>query len=115
MSNEYRIIPSFIQELLEYGITVGLTKDSFIVDGFYKSGTVEVRCQGENDWFAESRYNQVDYVGGLHDLVALNYSWWRMSKDRSDGWSQPDSQWLKLLIEYEYVTAKVIPEQIVYE
>ena len=115
MSNEYRIIPSFIQELLEYDIPVSLTKDSFIVDGFYKSGNVEVHCQGENNWFAKARYNEITDVEDLQDLVALNYRWWQRSHYRSYSWSQPDSRWIKLLIEYEYVTAKVIPEQIVYE
>lgn len=111
----YRIIPSFIQELLEAGITVELTSDSFLVHGFYNSGVVEVKCQGESDWFATDRYHNVTSIEDVQDLVALNVQWWQSSKDRYVGWNQPDSQWLKLLVQYEYVQAKVVPQQTIYE
>lgn len=112
---DIRIIPSFIQELLEAGVDVSLTKDGFVVDGFYKSGTIEVKQNIGNGWEAFARYGSVDPIRDTIDVVGINYHWWQQSKDRFDGWSQPDSRWLPLLVKYGYVTAKVIPEQIVYE
>lgn len=113
MSN--RIIPSFIQELLEYGINVQLTRDSFVVDGFYKSGNIEVKCQGEHDWYAEARYNETTPIEELRDLVSLNYTWWLRGKDRYEGWSQPDSNWIPLLEKFEFITSKTIPAKVIYE
>jgi len=110
-----RIIPSFIQELLEADIPVSLTKDSFIVDGFYKSGTVEIKCRNEADWYAVARYQEKTDIEDIQDLVALNYYWWQSGKERYEGWNQPNSRWLPLLVQYGYVTAKVIPEQTIYE
>ena len=113
MSN--RIIPSFIQELLEAGVDVQLTQDSFIVGGFYKSDTVTITGSNEIGYFAHARYDDVCSIDDLQDIVALNYTWWQHSKDRYEGWSQPDSQWVDLLVQYEYVQAKVIPQQTIYE
>lgn len=112
---EHRIIPSFIQELLEAGVEVSLTKDSFVVEGFYKSGNIEIKCRNESDWYAVARYQEKTDIETVEDIVGLNHAWWYISKERYDGWSQPDSRWLPLLVKYGYVTAKVIPEQIIYE
>lgn len=114
MSN--RIIPSFIQELLEHGINIELTKDSFLVSGFYKSGTVEVKCRGEHDWYAKARYNETKDIEELRDLVSLNHTWWVRGKDRwPEGWSQPDSNWVPLLEKFEFITPKTIPAKVIYE
>ena len=110
-----RIIPSFIQELLEHGINVELTKDSFLVSGFYKSGVVEVKCRGEHDWCAKARYNETTSIEELRDLVSLNHYWWQCSKDRYDGWSQPDSNWVPLLEKFGFITPKTIPAKVIYE
>jgi hypothetical protein len=110
-----RIIPSFIQELLEAGVNVALTKDSFIVDGFYKSGSVEITCFGESNWCAVARYQQKTDIEDIKDIVALNYEWWQNSKERFEGWSQPDSRWVDLLLKYEYITAEVVPSKTVYK
>lgn len=87
---EHRLIPSFIQELLEHDIPVSLTKDGFVVEGFYKSGTIEIQCRNEADWYAVARYQEKTDVEDIQDIVAINHLWWLRGKERYEGWSQPD-------------------------
>jgi hypothetical protein len=108
-------IPSFIEELVEEGIPVTLQKGgSFHIEGFYKSSGVTVQLE-DDGWVAVARYNEVTQIETLHDLVGLNYHWWQCSKDRFDGWSQPESAWVPLLLKFGYIKEKTIPAQTVYE
>jgi hypothetical protein len=108
-------IPSFIEELVEEGIPVTLQKGgSFHIEGFYKSSGVTVQLE-DDGWVAVARYNEVTQIETLHDLAGLNYHWWQCSKDRYDGWAQPDPRWVPLLLQFGYIKEKTIPAQTVYE
>jgi hypothetical protein len=108
-------IPQFIEELVEEGIPVTLQKDGkFRIEGFYKSSGVTI-CQQDGKWVAFQRYDNQDTIETLEDMVALNYSWWLRSKDRFDGWAQPDSLWTPLLLRFGYIKEKAIPARTVYE
>jgi hypothetical protein len=73
------IIPSFIQEIVEADIEVGLRKGGkFHIGGFYKSGGITLECDG-NCWKAVARYNEITTIETLHDIVGLNYHWWLRS------------------------------------
>lgn len=111
------IIPTFIEELVEAGIPVSLQKGgSFHIEGFYKSSGVTIVKSSEFDyWLAESRYSQIDRIEDLNDIVGLNYYWWQHSKDRYEGWAQPEAAWIPLLVQFGYIKEKTIPATVVYE
>lgn len=109
------ITPKFIEELVEAGISVTLQKgNKFRLEGFYKSGEVTIE-QREGGWVACARYNEVTGIDTLQDLVNLNYKWWQYSKDRYEGWQQPESLWAPLMVKFGLVQEKTIPAQTVYE
>jgi hypothetical protein len=108
-------IPDFIEQLVEADIEVVLRKGGkFYIKGFYKSSGITVQWDSVC-WVATARYNEVSQIDNMHDLVCLNYSWWQRSKDRFDGWSQPESAWVPLLLKFGYIKEKTIPAQTVYE
>lgn len=98
-----------LQELLETGISLQIGYDrkleqsTYAVSGFYKSNYVEL-IESDDKLIARARYNEITEIESLQDLVLLNYCWWDLSKDRFDGWKNPNSQWLPLLIKFGYVT-----------
>lgn len=110
-------IPQFILELVEEGIPVTLQKGGvYHIEGFYKSSGVHLCYNASQDtWIATARYDEETYISSLKNLVALNYSWWQKSKDRYEGWAQPDPLWVPLLRRFGYIKEKTIPAQVVYE
>ena len=97
----------FVDEILRKGIGVKLEynaikeRNEYIIDGFYKSGTIKLIERvgyGDNAFLAESRYDQIDFINTFNDLVYLNYEWWMDSRERYEGWADPDPQWLPHLI-----------------
>lgn len=105
----------YIQQLgmiAERGIEINmLSATQFSVGGFYKSGTVEVDIEKET---ITSRYDEISEFNNdlKQSLTKLNYDWWNRSKDRYDGWSNPDSSWEPLLLEYGFISKS---EKIVVE
>lgn len=95
-----------IEEVLKKGITVNLSfnkeknKIIYTIDGFYKSGTIDLEEKDDNDiLIATARYNEQTLVESFDDLVSLNFSWWSYSKNRNECWNAPDSKWLPFLID----------------
>lgn len=90
-----------------------------IVEGFYKSGEITlapVTIPGKAELFiAHSRYGQDDRIFALEDLVLLNFDWWQKSKDRFEGWAQPDPKWAPLMLTQGLLVAREIPATTVYE
>lgn len=108
-------IPDFIEELVEAGIDVFLQKGGkFYIEGFYKSGSITIEWD-TSQWVACARYNEVTRIDTLQDLVELNYDWWQRSKDRCEGWEQPNDKWVPLLLKYGYIKAKTVPAKTIYE
>lgn len=97
-----------IEELLKNGIPVSMEYNknngciNYIIDGFYKSGTVSLEENGEN-LIATSRYDEKTNITEFRDIVLLNYNWWTSSKNRSDIWKSPDSMWLPFLLKEGFV------------
>lgn len=130
-----------VQTLLDANLSLGLTKEGFTVDGFYKSGTVTLvpmdqtpeyrdvpysfkqgrarvrdvrKEQVEKPLFvAHSRYDGRDDVNSLSDLVSLNHLWWMRSKERFGGWSEPEEPWLSLMAEAGYVKVEEVKVKVV--
>jgi hypothetical protein len=82
----------------------------YLIHGFYKSGVVRL-FEKEGNIVATDRYHDEHFVDSVRDLVYLNYKWWRASKDRFDGWASPDSSWVGLLKECDFI--KEITETII--
>lgn len=98
-----------IEEILKEGISVLMEhniefdRTEYIIHGFYKSGTVKlIECE-DAALQAIARYDQKTYVNSVRDIVELNYDWWQKSKDRFDGWKEPDPFWIKLLLKYDFI------------
>jgi hypothetical protein len=93
-------------ELIEKGFSVILKKDGVVLEDFYKSGTVRLEPQEDGTFRAHSRYEQVDGIESLDDLVYLNYEWWQKSKNRSDSWLKPDELWAKEMVRLGIIKRK---------
>lgn len=102
-----------IEEILKKGFILELTYNianerfEYGLDGFYKSGKIIIYENDYGSLTAVSRYNQIDIIENFYNLVALNHQWWYSSRERFDGWSQPDSKWLPYLIEEGFVVKEV--------
>ena len=81
-------------------------KLSFLVNGFCKSGTVELYEDGETIKCA-ARYNEIDNIETFDDLVFVAYSWWERSKERASGWKNPPSEWVEEFVRLNLVKKKV--------
>lgn len=108
-------LQELIIELLKEGVLINevklkqidnLTCLSYRIDGFYKSGGVDL-YETSDGIFAEARYNEINQIESIDDLISLNYTWWQRSKERYDGWTNPDSKWINLLLRKGLVTEKV--------
>jgi hypothetical protein len=101
-----------LKEISKYIINIEMQYDEnydrceYLIDGFYKSGTVRL-YKHENTILVESRYQQIDEIEDIEDLVRLNYRWWINSRDRYDGWKNPDSRWIPLLEKYNLIQREV--------
>ena len=71
---------------------------------FYKSGNI-LLSEDEGQITAKSRYDGTDIIDSWSDIVSLNYSWWDSSKDRYDGWLNPENAFLQDFIDAGYVKA----------
>jgi hypothetical protein len=94
-----------IQEILERGIKVTIAfnqeiqQNEYIIDGFYKSGTITLSEDDDGILVAEARYDERTRIDSFLDLVCLNNAWWLSSRHKFEGWEQPDPQWLPFLLE----------------
>lgn len=109
-----------IEEILKNGITlqVNFNKEKnkmiYTVDGFYKSGTVDLEeKEGEDILVATSRYNEKTLIKNFNDLISLNYDWWIYSKNSNEFWKSPDTIWLPFLIDMGLVK-KIVETNIKY-
>lgn len=97
-----------VLELIKSGVDVIVqynnktNKLEYILDGFYKSCTVRLYEEMDSLW-AQSRYDNVVSIECVEDIVMLNYYWWQKSKDKFNGWENPDYRWLELLKKYDLV------------
>lgn len=102
-----------IDQLVRTGISVVVSfnkeedRIEYIVDGFYKSGTIKLIDEGdgndENFLTAIARYDERTTISSVRDLVKLNYDWWQSSRDRFDGWKDPNIMWIPLLLDYSFI------------
>lgn len=75
------------------------------ISGFYKSGNVKLYIDND-DIICSQRYDRSDVVESFKDLVGINFYWWNSSKERYDGWKDPDHNWTNSLIEFGYIKKK---------
>jgi hypothetical protein len=91
---------------------------AFKVHGFYKSDTVtlvpkefvsEDRDHSGALYVAFDRYNMMETIYSISDLVGLNAHWWQKTIERNPGTTiGPDPQWAKLLEEHGYIRTRTV-------
>jgi hypothetical protein len=102
-----------IEDLVRKGfcLYVKYNKDEdrfeYELDGFYKSGSVTFYEDKNGQLESISRYDKVNSIDSFDDIVNLNYQWWLYSKDRFNGWTSPDSNWLPYLLEAGLIKEEV--------
>lgn len=103
MSNKANLL----NELLEADLNYTVSKAGVYLEGFYKSSGVTLNYDDvAQQWVATARYNEKTVVDTLDDLVHLNYQWWQFSKNRYEGWANPEENWLPLMVKLGLVTVK---------
>ena len=96
-----------IKALVDRDISVEITKEGFKIRGFYKSGEILLRPAEGDTFIAVARYNEEDEIGEFDDLVRLNYYWWDRSKDRYEGWTNPEEDWIPDLERLGYIKKEI--------
>jgi hypothetical protein len=89
---------------------------AFKVHGFYKSDSVTLvptEFISENHsgaiYMAFDRYNMMEAIYSVQDIVALNAHWWQKTIERNPSHTiGPDSQWVKLLEEHGYIRTRTV-------
>ena len=107
-------LEKLIRELLEKGFYfsgVCLLKTgelAYELQGFYKSGDVKL-FQKDGSIFALTRYDELTELSEepFHSLISLNYNWWQRSKNRWNGWENPEEKWLKYFLEQGLVKENI--------
>lgn len=101
--NEFLKNP-IICAIVERGIPLKITIDGFVIEGFYKSNEIKLKPMIDLFGFtAISRYNEKIYIKHFDDLVYLNYEWWKRSKNRFDGWKNPDPLWINDMVRLDLI------------
>lgn len=99
MINE--IIEDIIQKYLERGgqieIVMHKGEPAISLVGFYKSNRLLLLPKNDGEDYVQSiaRYDERETVRVWYDIVLINYHWWVESKDRFDGWADPDHVFLE--------------------
>ena len=105
-----------IEEILKKGFSLEASYNhendrfEYELDGFYKSGSIVLYENEYGSLTGISRYNEIDIIDCFYDLIAINYRWWRSSKDRYDGWATPNGNWLPFLIAEGFVKEEIKEE-----
>lgn len=90
-----------LQTIVDYDIQMCVSKEGFIVSGFYKSGTILLVPIKDTDIFlAKARYDDTHIIKSFEDLVEYNYTWWARSVGRYKGWEKFDPSWKIPIKEY---------------
>jgi hypothetical protein len=108
-------LEKLIRELLEKGFIfngVSLLETgelAYELTGFYKSSGIKL-YEDSTYIYALARYGEItilnDGENPFDALVYLNYEWWNKSKNKFEGWVNPEEKWLPFLIEKEFFNQK---------
>ncbi len=103
-----RVIPDLILEAMEKGIVVKISKEGYSIDGFYRSGTIDIEVGEDGKLTAKSRRNRVDIINEYDDLVRLNYYWWFLSREKDREWLRPGKEWLEDFLRLDLVEREIV-------
>ena len=110
-------LPQLIEDLVLRNIPVIIKMEDGVIgyylEGFYKSGGVRLRRDPEGYVFTD-RYT-TKLIEGIEDLSYEHLRWWDASKERYEGWQQPEELWIPLLLEFNCIVAEEVPAKIVYK
>ena len=88
-----RSIPKIIEDVVDRGIKVYLTKNGYEIEGFYKAGNIKIEIKN-NVLHALDKKEKATVINSFDDLVRLNYDWWKRSRDKSTEFINPGKEWL---------------------
>jgi len=109
-----------IKQLLENNVQIRdiymtNTRIMYQLSGFYKSSGLSI-YEDNGVIYALGRYGEVDVLGEnpFESLVRINYRWWQSSKDRYEGWKNPEACWLPHFLRMGLVK-EVSKTEVTYE
>ena len=92
-----------ILELVKNGVSVKLVWNDdehavhyYIESGFYKSDGCTYLVESGEDLILCSRYDIVENIYDLDDIIAQSKYWYEVSCDRYSGWNTPPNVWAEL-------------------
>lgn len=103
-----RRLPSLIDECLDKGMFVSLSKEGYYVSGFYGlnehnqfSGYAFLQETDEpNKMVAFDHKNVKHVISSFEDLVKFNRYIWSVYFKQSDTYKKPDHAWFEYLLQY---------------
>lgn len=72
----------------------------YVLNGVPKSGTATLYLNNAGEIICKTRYNQLDKVNSIKDVVDVVFRWWVSYRSRTD---YIGSEWMELFIEYDLV------------
>ncbi len=110
-----RRLPSLVDECLEKGFVVSLSKEGYYVSGFYglnehnnfKGFTFLQETDSPTVMVGYDHKNNKHIISSFEDLVKFNRLIWAIYYKQSDEYKKPDPNWFEYLLSYGAV--EVIP------
>lgn len=104
-----RFLPEIVEEAVERGAKVIVTKKGFEVDGFYKMGAMRLEpgLDPQVMWAIDKKEKKT-VIKKFDDLVKLNFDWWKKSRDKTE-FINPGREWLD-----EFVRLGLVQRQVIY-
>jgi len=109
-------LPQLIRELIEADIPVIITKNGFVLEGWYRQGKVILFTyqdstieQGETVYTLSGSHGIISkHIYSLEDLVAEHFAQWQAQNyNRRDDWDQPEKAWIPLLVKSGFIKEEV--------
>jgi len=90
-----RGLPELIETAVDHGVRVMLTRVGYEIDGFYRQGTMRVETDEKGNLVAIDKKEKKVTLRTFDDLVKLNFTWWKSSRESRTEFMTPPKEWLE--------------------
>lgn len=105
-----RLLPQLIDEAVNCGARVILTKEGYELEGFYKLGPMRLEPAADKSGLIAIDKKEARFaVKSFDDLVRLNYECWKKCRDKSAAYINPGREWVE-----EFARLNLIKRQVIY-
>jgi len=86
-----------VNQMVAHGLPFSVSKGAIYVDGFYKSWAVRLEHNEGGTFTAYARWDDVQQIADIRDLIAMNLKWQEWSSNRGVAdWECVSEPWASL-------------------